>query len=60
MSQDFTISEFRQYIKSLQIIQDDEWAALDDSLGEIASLVGVGNKITVSWIVMLAMATRKG
>lgn len=59
MSRDYTIAELRKYIKSIDAVQDDEWPTVDESLSEIAALVGLGKKITVSWIVTLAMATRK-
>lgn len=59
MSREFTITEFRKYIKSLDPVQEDEWAAMDESLSQIAQLVGLDNKIPTSWVVVLVMASRK-
>lgn len=59
MSRDYTLPELRKYIKSINAILDDEWPTVDESLAEIAALVGLENKITVSWVVTLVMATRR-
>lgn len=59
MSREFTIAEFHKYLKSLNIVQNDEWPAMDESLRQIAQLVSPEKKITASWTVVLVMASRR-
>ncbi|KAF8316875.1 S-adenosyl-L-methionine-dependent methyltransferase [Clavulina sp. PMI_390] len=59
MSRSFTPAQFRQYIRSIDIVHDDDWPEMDSALAEIRKFLEPSETIDVSWIAGLIMTTRR-
>ncbi|KAF8316873.1 hypothetical protein DL93DRAFT_2077694 [Clavulina sp. PMI_390] len=59
MSRSFAHAQFRQYISSMDVVQEEEWAEMERALEEIGRPLGPKEMIDVSWVAALIMATRR-
>ncbi|KAF8316876.1 S-adenosyl-L-methionine-dependent methyltransferase [Clavulina sp. PMI_390] len=59
MSRSFTPAQFRQYVSSIDIVQDEDWPEMDHALAEIGRLLGPGERINVAWVAVMTLATRR-